>query len=153
MVFDWCHDLMTPTQISTFMARYNYYTGEMIKKEWGGWGFYGNNYFWGYLRSELEWAVATYYENPWAQTFLYDALVTRGRTVPSPICGASHIPALVWGRHRQGGRASGGIGLWAGYAAVSGCCLSRRLVDGLQYFQSDQLVQGSRFLYDLHYVL
>jgi hypothetical protein len=36
-----------------------------------------NNYFWGYLRNELNWAVASYYENPMADTFLNDALVTR----------------------------------------------------------------------------
>ena len=77
VVFDWCHDLMTPTQISTFMARYNYYTSKVINMTWGGPGFEGNNYYWGYLRNELNWAIATYYENPWAQTFLHDALVTR----------------------------------------------------------------------------
>jgi len=105
VVYDWCHDLMTPTQISTFMARYNYYTGEMIKKEWGGWGFYGNNYFWGYLRGELEWAIATYYENPWAQTFLYDALVTRWQNGAQPYF-AGQVTSPPW---FGGGTGKGGV--------------------------------------------
>ena len=70
VVYDWCYDLMTPTQVSTFMARYNNYTTIMIGKSWGGPGMEGNNYYWGILRNELNWAIATYYENPQAQTYL-----------------------------------------------------------------------------------
>jgi len=77
IVYDWCYDLMTPTEVSTFIARYNNYTSILIGKPWGGPGSEGNNYFWGYLVNELNWAIATYYENPMAQTFLNDALVTR----------------------------------------------------------------------------
>jgi hypothetical protein len=36
-----------------------------------------SNYYWGVFRNELNWGIATYYENPMAQTFLTDALVTR----------------------------------------------------------------------------
>jgi Heparinase II/III-like protein len=68
---------MTASQRSTFMARYNGYTQTMMNKSWGGPGLEGNNYYWGILRNELNWGIATYYENPMAQTFLNDALVTR----------------------------------------------------------------------------
>nr|WP_210420245.1 Ig-like domain-containing protein [Aquisphaera giovannonii] len=77
VVFDWCYSAMTPSQASTFIARYNNYTSIMIGKSWGGPGMEGNNYYWGILRNELNWGLATYYENPQAQTFLNDAVVTR----------------------------------------------------------------------------
>ena len=37
----------------------------MDAKSWGGPGFEGNNYYWGYLSNELNWAIATYYITPW----------------------------------------------------------------------------------------
>ncbi len=49
----------------------------MMTKGWGGPGMESSNYYWGYLRNELNWGIATYYENSMAQTFLNDALVTR----------------------------------------------------------------------------
>ncbi len=77
VVFDWVHDAMTPDQIQTFTDRYNYYALTLMNKSWGGPTMPANNYFWGYFANELNWAVATYYENPMAQTFLDDALITR----------------------------------------------------------------------------
>ena len=78
IVYDWCYNLMTPTQVSTFMARYNNYMTIMIGKSWGGPGHGREQLLLGIpVRNELNWAIATYYENPMAQTFLNDALVTR----------------------------------------------------------------------------
>jgi hypothetical protein len=77
IVFDWVHNAMTPAQIQTFTDRYNYYAFTMMNKSWGGPTMPANNYFWGYFANELNWAIATYYENPMAQTFLDDALITR----------------------------------------------------------------------------
>ncbi len=77
VVFDWCYNLMTPTQISTFISEYNNYTQIMLSKSWGGPGSEGNNYYWGYTMNALDWSLATYYINPMAPTFLYDTLVTR----------------------------------------------------------------------------
>jgi hypothetical protein len=77
VVYDWLYNQMTPAQQTTFMARYNNYVSIMMTKPWGGPGMDGNNYYWGYLRNEIDWAIATYYENPLAFTFLQDALVTR----------------------------------------------------------------------------
>ena len=51
------------------MARYNNYTTIMMGKGWGGPGFEGNNYYWGILRNELNWGIATYGENASAQTY------------------------------------------------------------------------------------
>src|SRR5207245_2134035 len=70
-------DALTPAQRQTFMDRYNHYAEAMMEKPWGGPTMAGDNYYWGYLRNELNWGIASYYENPMAQTFLQDALVTR----------------------------------------------------------------------------
>ena len=77
VVYDWCHDLMTPAQRSSFMDRYNNYTSIMIGKTWGGPGMPQTDYYWGILRNELNWGIATYGENASAKTFLDDALITR----------------------------------------------------------------------------
>jgi hypothetical protein len=77
VTYDWVHDAMTPDQIQTFTDRYNYYTSTVINKSWGGPGMPDNNFFWGYFENELNWAIASYYDNPMAQTFLDDALITR----------------------------------------------------------------------------
>jgi PKD repeat protein len=78
IVFDWVYDQMTDSQRSTFITRYNGYVSTMMQKDWGGPGMPSNNYFWGYLQNEFNWAVATYYENTtMAQKFLDDALKTR----------------------------------------------------------------------------
>jgi hypothetical protein len=77
IVYDWCYNAMTAAQQQTFMTRYNGYTDIIMQKSWGGPGMPASNYFWGYLSNEFNWAIATYYENAKAQTYLQDALVTR----------------------------------------------------------------------------
>src|SRR5262249_16451148 len=77
VVYDWCYDVMTPQQQQTFIDRYNGYTDIIRQKPWGGPTMPASNYFWGYFRNEVNWAIAAYYENPLAQTFLTVALVTR----------------------------------------------------------------------------
>jgi len=79
VVYDWLYDQLTTAQRSTFMTRYNGYVDILRQKGWGGDGFEANNFYWGYLRNEFNWAVATFYENPMAKTFLDHALNTRWR--------------------------------------------------------------------------
>jgi PKD repeat protein len=96
IVFDWCYNLMTPTQVSTVVSEYNNYAQIMDSKSWGGPGAEANNYYWGYLANELNWAIATYYINPMAPTFLYDGLVTRWQDGVLPYfagAGAGGVPA------------------------------------------------------------
>jgi hypothetical protein len=76
-VYDWTYDLMTPSQRQTFTDRYNRYVDILSHHDFGGPGYESNNYYWGYLRNELSWGIATYYENPMAQTFIDHALITR----------------------------------------------------------------------------
>ena len=77
VVYDWCHDRMTPAQRAEFTARYNGYTTTLLAKDWGGPGMVNSNYYWGYWRNELNWGIASYGENPLADGYLQDALVTR----------------------------------------------------------------------------
>lgn len=77
VTFDWCYDHMTPTERSTFITRWNGYIADLNAKPWGGIGMEGNNYYLGYLRNDLEWAIASYHENAQAQAFLDYGLDTR----------------------------------------------------------------------------
>jgi methionine-rich copper-binding protein CopC len=77
IAFDWVYNLLTPVQVSTFISTYNNYVQIQASKSWGGPGMEGSNYYWGYWENEVAWSVASYYINPMAPKFLYDALVTR----------------------------------------------------------------------------
>lgn len=71
LVYDWCHAYMTAPQRSTFTAAMNAGLGAWSQNAWGGPAMYQNNYFWGYLRNELEWSITSYYENQaWAEDML-----------------------------------------------------------------------------------
>jgi hypothetical protein len=63
LVYDWCYDYFTPTQRATFTSRMNASITHWSQEPWGGAPMYGNNYYWGYLRNELEWAITSYHEN------------------------------------------------------------------------------------------
>ena len=77
LIFDWCYDQMTQAERETLISRWNGYLDTLRQKCWGGPDFPQNNYYWGYLRNELSWAITTYYENPMAETFLESALKMR----------------------------------------------------------------------------
>jgi hypothetical protein len=79
LVFDWCHANMTALQRTTVIDRWNGYLDILNAKDWGGQGYEANNYFWGYLRNNLNWAIATWHENPRAADFLAHGLDTRYR--------------------------------------------------------------------------
>ncbi|TNJ35319.1 hypothetical protein [Arenimonas terrae] len=79
LVFDWCHASMSASQRATVITRWNGYLDVLNAKDWGGQGYEANNYFWGYLRNDLNWAIATWHENPRAPDFLAHGLDTRYR--------------------------------------------------------------------------
>ncbi len=78
-VFDWAHDVMTPTQRREVIDRYNQYMDVFSHKPWGGPKMPTSNYYWGYFRNEVCWGIASYGENPRAAEFLQFALDTRWR--------------------------------------------------------------------------
>ncbi len=77
LVFDWCFDKMTIAQRQSVIAQWNTDLANVNKQAWGGVGMEGNNYYWGNVRNSLEWGVASFTENPQAQSFLDNALTTR----------------------------------------------------------------------------
>jgi hypothetical protein len=90
LVYDWCYDQWTAAERSAFIARWNGYLEALRTKSWGGLEMPLNNYFWGYLRNEMLWGIASYHENTSAGTFLDWALATRfqGSFVPAAAGGA-----------------------------------------------------------------
>jgi hypothetical protein len=77
LVFDWCYDLLSAAQRQTLIARWTGYMQTLNQKDWGGTGMPESNYFWGYLRDDLEIGVATYHENAGAAALLDEALINR----------------------------------------------------------------------------
>lgn len=77
LTYDWCYDQMSAAERSQLIDRWNGYLTVLRQKEWGGLNMPQSNYFWGYLRNELEWAIATWNENAIASEFLEHAVVSR----------------------------------------------------------------------------
>ena len=85
VVYDWCHDQLTPAQRRAFLEDlggsgkgWNDYLNGINQQQWGGPGMTQSNYNWGNLRNALELGIASYGENTAAaEAFLTDALVTR----------------------------------------------------------------------------
>lgn len=82
--WDWCYSGMTSAERTTIIAKVNAWYDRMLSASTGEWYQTGsalqpqNNYFWGYLRNELEWAIVSYEENTAkAESYLDDALNTR----------------------------------------------------------------------------
>ena len=71
LIFDWCHAYMSAADRATYIAAMNAGLQAWSRNPWGGPAMFQNNYFWGYLRNELEWAITSYTENTaWAEAML-----------------------------------------------------------------------------------
>ncbi len=92
LVYDWCHDQMTAEQKKTIVARWNGYIDHTMAMPWGGPTMTSNNYYWGYLRNEIEWGIATYGDNPPASKYLDFALVKRWKDNFLPFSAGTHKP-------------------------------------------------------------
>lgn len=77
IVYDWCNALFTSAQKSSMISKWNNYVSTLNGKSWGGPGMESNNYYWGYWRNSFEWGIASYGDNPSAQTYLDYAVTTR----------------------------------------------------------------------------
>ena len=78
LTYDWCYNLMTAAQRSTLQTSLNTWIDHWRTQSWGGPGMYENNYYWGYLRNELEWAITSFEDNTAeANTLLTDVFATR----------------------------------------------------------------------------
>ncbi len=82
VTYDWCYDQMTAAERANLIADMNSWIAHFMPQQWGGIGMLNSNYFWGNLRNELEWGIASYHENTTAaETFIADALGTRWNEV------------------------------------------------------------------------
>jgi hypothetical protein len=77
LVYDWCYNHMTPNQRTTYAAGITTGLQAWSQEPWGGPSMYQSNYYWGYLRNELEWAITAYEMNPTASEALLDGVFTN----------------------------------------------------------------------------
>lgn len=77
LIYDWCHQRLSPAQITSLVARWNGYMDRDNGDSFANQGSEANNYFWGRVRNNLLWGIASYGENPRAQEFIDNALETR----------------------------------------------------------------------------
>jgi hypothetical protein len=85
-VYDWCYDELTADEKTRIENDTHAWLTDRMNDTWGGPAMFQNNYFWGTLRNEIDWAIASYHERTAdAETFLDDALDTRwtGNFVPA----------------------------------------------------------------------
>jgi hypothetical protein len=76
--YDWCHAALTPAELAEFVAATNAWIEHWRTQPWGAPPMHDSNYYWGYLRNELLWAIASRDENgPAAMTPLLDDVFTR----------------------------------------------------------------------------
>jgi len=87
ITYDWCYDQLSTAQKTSMISNLNTCLGNTEQQAWGG--LYNgdwmtqNNYFWGNIRNEFEWGVATHGDNAQADSFVDYALQTRWAAVVS----------------------------------------------------------------------
>jgi hypothetical protein len=78
LTYDWCYAYMTPAERTSFISSTNAWVNYWRQQPWGGPQMPENNYFWGYTRNELEWAITSYEDNvSMAETLLDDVFTNR----------------------------------------------------------------------------
>jgi hypothetical protein len=78
LAYDWAHDLLTPAEKAAFIAETNeWITYWRTQTGWGTPNMVDNNYNWGHIRNQLLWGIASYHDNPSAESFLQNALEVR----------------------------------------------------------------------------
>lgn len=77
LIYDWCHHRLTPAQISSLVTLWNGYMDRDNGDDFANQGSEANNYFWGRVRNNLLWGIASYGDNPRAQEFIDNALDIR----------------------------------------------------------------------------
>ncbi|MBL8174521.1 MAG: hypothetical protein JNK48_07625 [Bryobacterales bacterium] len=131
LTYDWCYDQMTPTERSTILNRWNFYINNLRQKPWGGPTMPQSNYYWGYLRNEFEWAIATWGESTMAETFLNHALTTRWQNsfVPHGLTGG------LGGVFQEGSGYGRALAEYATVPLISSALMGRDLTSETNYFR------------------
>jgi hypothetical protein len=121
LTYDWCYSVMSDSQKSTFLSNWNTWLNNIRMQTWGGVGMSQSNYYFGNLRNNLEWGIASYYENQTqADGFLTDGLTTRYKN--------DFIPAST-----TAGRALGGLALEGGeYGSYQGAYVASTIFPSIE---------------------
>ncbi len=78
VAYDWCYPYLTAGEKAAFIADTNAWIEGLSLEAYGNVPMYMNNYYWGFIRNQTEWAIASYEDNvAAAEALLDDALVAR----------------------------------------------------------------------------
>ncbi|WP_237078133.1 Ig-like domain-containing protein [Myxococcus xanthus] len=78
LTYDWCFAHLLPAERTLLVNRWNFAIEALNANPWGGIGMEGNNYYTGYFRNALLWAIASWHENqPFANELLQYAMKSR----------------------------------------------------------------------------
>ncbi len=78
LTYDWCYDMMSDSDRTALEDSIDNWVDHWRTESWGGVPMHQNNYYWGYLRNELEWGIVRYDSNPeLAMVLLDDAFNVR----------------------------------------------------------------------------
>jgi len=78
LTYDWCYAHLLPAERTALETRWNFVISALNDNPWGGLGMEGNNYYTGYFRNSLLWAIASWHENqPYANNLLQYAMKSR----------------------------------------------------------------------------
>lgn len=134
LTYDWCHAFMTPTERATFIAETNEWMNNWRTKDWGGPHMPENNYAWGNIRNELEWAITSYEDNiAMAETFLDDVFTNRlaGNFYPAALPGG----VMSGGIGREGSQYGIYIAAYAAVPFATASLLGRDLMGESNYWR------------------
>jgi hypothetical protein len=133
LIYDWCYPWMTAGERATYLSATNTWINYWRQQSWGGPNMPENNYHWGYLRDELEWAITTYEENvSMAGTFLTDAFTTRLQNNVYP---AAASGGLRGGVGREGSQYGVYINSYAHVPWLSSYLMGRDLFSETDYWR------------------
>ncbi|WP_223754142.1 Ig-like domain-containing protein [Myxococcus sp. RHSTA-1-4] len=78
LTYDWCFAHLLPAERTLLRDRWNFAIEALNANPWGGIGMEGNNYYTGYFRNSILWAIASWHENqPYADDLLQYAMNSR----------------------------------------------------------------------------
>lgn len=131
LVYDWCFSHLDAASKSALEASTDAWIDHWRTQSWGGVPMHENNYYWGYLRNELEWATTRQTDDPTLATTLYhDAFDVRLASDFFPATG------VVGGLGQEGAQYGRYILYYMSVPLVMTADLGRNLICESDYFLS-----------------